>query len=137
MTISYANDSPRPVPCPEAVSYTHLDVYKRQALTGLTRKYFYRTYNAGANWTSIGSMMSDPTSQLAKISNPAGNAVIYQPVSLGGLTPQGIGKIGLVKLATNGNTVKRADLNGFGSLGTFPTMFKWYNVCLLYTSRCV
>ena len=98
------------------------------AVTGLTRKYFYRTYNAGANWTSIGSMMSDPTSQLAKISNPAGNAVLYQPVSLGGVTPQGLGKIGLIKLVTSGNTVQRADLNGFGSLGTFPTMFKWYNI---------
>ncbi len=91
---------------------------------------FNNTLNGGAKWNTIGSMSYAPTAQYPKISN-SGEPVVYQPVSTSATTKNGFPKVGLMKLINTNRvtegTVIDAGGNGFGSLGTYPTEFKWYN----------
>ena len=97
----------------------------------LDQYYFNNTLNGGENWNRIGRMSYAPTAQYPKISND-GEPTVYQPYFTGDTTRNGFGKIGLVKLSQTNRAaegiLENAGGNGFGSLGTFPTEFKWYNV---------
>ena len=92
---------------------------------------FNRTDNGGTNWRRIGHMTYAPTAQYPKIGS-SGEPVIYQPYSINDTTKNGFSKIGLVRLSQTNRVgeglLETADGNGYGSLGTFPTEFKWYNV---------
>ncbi|MBK8550409.1 MAG: hypothetical protein IPL53_04835 [Ignavibacteria bacterium] len=93
---------------------------------------FNNTYDGGKTWQFKGSMNFNASSNNPQVSSSSGSPVVYQSISLTETTPQGWGKIGLVRMSNlnqvGNGLLERADLNGFGSLGIFPTMFKWYNV---------
>jgi photosystem II stability/assembly factor-like uncharacterized protein len=95
-------------------------------------KYFFNyTLDAGKTWNTKARMDFAPTAQFPKISID-GRATIYQPYHTGTKTKNGFAKIGLVKVSKINSLgekpVESAEGNGFGSLGTFATEFKWYNV---------
>ncbi|MBK8551281.1 MAG: hypothetical protein IPL53_09565 [Ignavibacteria bacterium] len=83
-------------------------------------------------WQFKGSMNFNASSNNSQVSSSSGSPVVYQSISPTKLHLQGWGKIGLVRMSNlnqvGNGLLERADLNGFGSLGIFPTMFKWYNV---------
>lgn len=93
---------------------------------------FYITNDGGQNWIYKGSMNFNASTGNPQVNKLSGNTAVYQAISTGTQTSNGFSRIGLVKLINvlNAGTgiLQRADNSGFGSIGIFPTMFKWYNV---------
>lgn len=104
----------------------------------LDRYNFNNTYNGGGTWNKIGQMSYAPTAQYPKISS-SGEPVMYQPYFTSETTKNGFSKVGLMRLTKTNRVglgvLERADGNGFGSLGTFPTEFKWYNVFAVHPTN--
>ena len=95
-------------PAPVAVSYTHLDVYKRQALS------YTDDYGAWFNKGGIGGTIQNPLLRLnedGSIVSRDGSFVIH---------PDGTGHFASGRFKWGKDTIELRDVT-----------------CLLYTSRCV
>lgn len=88
---------------------------------------FMLTKNTGTSWDSSFVFTQD-VKALPKLSGNIHNPVIFTAFKAGGVTPSGAEILNIKRITgvldAGGPIV--SDITGFGSLGTFPTMFAWY-----------
>lgn len=83
--------------------------------------------NTGGNWTSTATV-SEKVLSLPLVAGPVSNPSIYVAIEKPGET-NGAPNIGLRRITgVLGSTYVVSELTGFGNVGTFPTMFAWYEV---------
>lgn len=86
-----------------------------------------RTNNTGSSWTSP-VPLSENAMNLPLVVGPASSPTIFLATDIPGTT-NGAPNIGLKKVSgILGSTIVQSNLTGFGNIGTFPTMFAWYEV---------
>ncbi|MEO1053659.1 MAG: hypothetical protein AAFX87_23690 [Bacteroidota bacterium] len=86
-----------------------------------------RSTNTGSSWTSVTSL-SENSMNLPLVVGPESNPIIYLAIDKPGET-NGEPNIGLKRISGFLTpTIVQSDLSGFGNIGTFPTMFAWYEV---------
>ncbi len=86
-----------------------------------------RSTNTGGSW-STPVTLSEDVMNLPLIVGTASNPIIYLAVRKPGTT-NGAPNIGLKRISGFlGSSVVQSNLTGFGNIGTFPTMFAWYEV---------
>ncbi|MEK6154546.1 sialidase family protein [Flavobacteriaceae bacterium 3-367] len=86
-----------------------------------------RTTNTGGNWTSPVGLL-EVAMNLPLAVGPPTNPIIYLAIRKPGTT-NGAPNIRLQRISGFlGSTVVQSELTGYGNLGTFPTMFAWYEV---------
>lgn len=92
---------------------------------------FYLTQDGGENWDFRGDTFEQLMGRFL-VGGPPSQPVLYVAVRRPGTTVQGYPKIGLLRIDNAYGpadlTFTAADGAGFGSQGTFPTMFAWYQV---------
>lgn len=92
---------------------------------------FVLTPNTGQMWSNAFTVCQDVWG-IPVVAGPPSNPTVYQGVRRPGQTSGGQPRIGLVKITNlfgpGPAVVTDADVQGFGSLGVFPTMFAWYMV---------
>ncbi|HKH47381.1 MAG TPA: hypothetical protein VKM72_22215, partial [Thermoanaerobaculia bacterium] len=96
-------------------------------LPGIDASLFNLTTDTGGVWTPRYGFPEPPLS-LSQIAGPAETPVVFTPVKVPGSTPDGAELVGIRRITDvlGSGTPMVSQVSGFGSLGTFPTMFAWY-----------
>ncbi|MGB8193944.1 MAG: hypothetical protein WCF67_18570 [Chitinophagaceae bacterium] len=97
------------------------------ALTGLTASIFNFTSNNGGAWVPKYAF-PEALRDLSKVSGTGAATNVFIAVRRSGSTPDGNEMLGIKRITgvLDVGTPVVSDITGFGSLGTFPTMFAWY-----------
>lgn len=88
---------------------------------------FQYSADNGATWSNKFGF-SEPVKNFSKVVGPAANPEVFTAIKGSGSTPSG-NEVLLINRVTDvlgSGTPIVSTIDGFGSLGTFPTMFAWY-----------
>lgn len=97
------------------------------APAGVADTVFELTRDTGATWAER-YRFPEATRDLSHVAGPVTDPVVYTAVKLPGATADGHEIVGIKRVAgtlASGSPLL-SNVRGFGSLGTFPTMFAWY-----------
>jgi photosystem II stability/assembly factor-like uncharacterized protein len=96
-------------------------------LPGLDATLYNLTTDNGATWTPRYGFPEPPRS-LPQLAGPAGTPTVFTAVKVPGVTPNNQERVGIKRITgvLGSGTPVVSQVSGFGSLGTFPTMFAWY-----------
>lgn len=88
---------------------------------------FHLSDNNGSTWQARYRFSEDVKGR-PKVSGPDSDPTVFTAVRKPGSTPSGTEKLGIKRVigVLGSGTPLVSDVKGFGSLGTFPTMFAWY-----------
>lgn len=97
------------------------------SVTGLEVNLFQFTDDNGASWSNKYGF-PEPVRNFPKVVGPIGNPEVFTAIKASGSTPAGneILHINRITDVLGSGTPIVSTIDGFGSLGTFPTMFAWY-----------
>jgi hypothetical protein len=96
-------------------------------ISGLTASIFALTTNNGGAWTTRYGFPEE-VRDLSKVAGPEADPVVYTAIKVPGVTPNGdeVVQIKRITDVLGSSTPLVSNVDGFGSLGIFPTMFAWY-----------
>lgn len=89
---------------------------------------FWLTTDNGSSWKQKYSFINSET-ELSKVAGHLSDPVVFTPVKNPGITSDGNEIVGIKRIVgifSDKSSPLVSDVTGFGSLGTFPTMFAWY-----------
>lgn len=100
---------------------------QRTSLPGVDASLFSLTDDTGASWTPRFGF-PETAKSFPAVAGPRDDRVVYMAVKRPGVTPTGEEILEIKKITgvMGTGTPVVSDVTGFGSLGTFPTMFAWY-----------
>ncbi len=97
------------------------------SITGVTDSVFDLTSDNGASWAPRYGF-PEQVRDLSKIAGDSSDPIVYTAVRYPGSTSDGQEIVGIKRIVgvTDSGAPVLSDVNGFGSLGIFATMFAWY-----------
>jgi photosystem II stability/assembly factor-like uncharacterized protein len=97
------------------------------SVPGLNGSVFNLTTDTGGSWVPRYGFPESPVT-LSQVAGPREAPVVFTAVRMPGSTPDGAELTGIKRIVDvlGSGTPLVSQVGGFGSLGTFPTMFAWY-----------
>lgn len=95
---------------------------------GLPGSIFALTADTGTSWTNRYGFPEE-VRDLSKVSGPTDSPMVYTAIKVPGANPDGSETVQIKRIANvlaGSTTPLVSNINNFGSLGVFPTMFAWY-----------